>query len=244
MGDEPAGAHVDAVVHRVHRALVAADTRADLESASCRAFVSDEPYALAWIGVHDDATDRIVPTASAGEDASYLDGLAIRVHDAPTATEPSATALKTATTQVRRRLRTDPDAEPWRDRALAHGFESSIAIPLVTDWVAYGVLSLYSRRPDAFDDAESALLTELGETIATAIVGIEARAELEAQRDGLDLLNEVVRHDIRNTLQVISGYGDLLEPHVTPTARTTCGGSSRARSRPPNSPTPRPTSRR
>ena len=37
---------------------------------------------------------------------------------------------------------------------------------------------------------------------------------LERQRDDLDLLNHVLRHDIRNHLQLVSAYADFLEDHV------------------------------
>lgn len=37
---------------------------------------------------------------------------------------------------------------------------------------------------------------------------------LEEQRDNLQLLNQVMRHDIRNDLQLISAYAELLEDHV------------------------------
>jgi PAS domain S-box-containing protein len=38
--------------------------------------------------------------------------------------------------------------------------------------------------------------------------------ELEEQRDGLDLLNQVVRHDIRNDMNVIRGRTTLLEEYI------------------------------
>jgi PAS domain S-box-containing protein len=38
--------------------------------------------------------------------------------------------------------------------------------------------------------------------------------ELKSQRDDLELLNQVVRHDIRNDLQVVSAHAELLEDHV------------------------------
>lgn len=41
---------------------------------------------------------------------------------------------------------------------------------------------------------------------------------LETQRDDLKLLNEMLRHDIRNDLTIIRGYLDLLEEHVDDTA--------------------------
>ncbi|MEF8871002.1 MAG: PAS domain S-box protein [Haloarculaceae archaeon] len=51
-----------------------------------------------------------------------------------------------------------------------------------------------------------------------AVQNITARKayeqQLETQRDDLDLLNQVVRHDIRNDLQVVLAYGDLLTDHI------------------------------
>ncbi|MEF8872464.1 MAG: PAS domain-containing protein [Haloarculaceae archaeon] len=38
--------------------------------------------------------------------------------------------------------------------------------------------------------------------------------QLEQQRDGLELLNEIVRHDIRNDLQVVASYAELLASRV------------------------------
>jgi signal transduction histidine kinase len=40
------------------------------------------------------------------------------------------------------------------------------------------------------------------------------QARLEEQRDDLRLLNQVMRHDIRNDLQLIGAYAELLEGHV------------------------------
>ncbi|MEF8777640.1 MAG: HAMP domain-containing sensor histidine kinase [Natronomonas sp.] len=37
---------------------------------------------------------------------------------------------------------------------------------------------------------------------------------IEEQRDNLQLLNQVMRHDIRNDLQLIGAYAELLEEHV------------------------------
>ena len=42
----------------------------------------------------------------------------------------------------------------------------------------------------------------------------ETEQQLKSQRDDLELLNQVVRHDIRNDLQVVSTYAELLEDHL------------------------------
>ena len=38
--------------------------------------------------------------------------------------------------------------------------------------------------------------------------------QLEEQRDNLGILNQVLRHDVRNDLQLVTAYGDLLSDHV------------------------------
>jgi PAS domain S-box-containing protein len=48
----------------------------------------------------------------------------------------------------------------------------------------------------------------------------EYERRLEEQRDNLDVLNRVLRHDIRNDLQVITGYTDLLAEEVAAGAAT------------------------
>ena len=42
--------------------------------------------------------------------------------------------------------------------------------------------------------------------------------QLEAQRDNLELLNQVVRHDIRNDLQIVVAYSEMLDGKVDPDA--------------------------
>lgn len=44
--------------------------------------------------------------------------------------------------------------------------------------------------------------------------------KLEDQRDNLEILNQVVRHDIRNNLQVVQGYAELLENEVSDDGRS------------------------
>ena len=66
----------------------------------------------------------------------------------------------------------------------------------------------------------SPVLNGRGETEAFVAVAQDVterkryERRLEEQRDDLELLNQVVRHDIRNDLQLVRGYTDLLAEHV------------------------------
>ena len=42
----------------------------------------------------------------------------------------------------------------------------------------------------------------------------EYEQTLEEQRDNLEILNQIVRHDVRNQLQLVLAYGDMLEDYV------------------------------
>jgi len=44
--------------------------------------------------------------------------------------------------------------------------------------------------------------------------GTDPEQKLKRQRDDLQLLNQVMRHDIRNDLQLVGAYAELLDDHV------------------------------
>ena len=68
--------------------------------------------------------------------------------------------------------------------------------------------------------SSSNFTTETEQTIGTLFVirdittRKEAQKQLEEQRNNLDLLNQVLRHDIRNDLQLVTGYSNILTDHV------------------------------
>jgi len=68
--------------------------------------------------------------------------------------------------------------------------------------------------------SSSNFTTQTDQTLGTLLVirdittRKQAQQQLEEQRNNLELLNQVLRHDIRNDLQVVAGYGDLLTDYV------------------------------
>jgi len=181
---------ISEVIRRVHEALVESESRDELETAVCRVFARSDPYVFAWIGALNPETDVVEPRTIAGENSGYLDAISIDLSDPEQSRGPTATAIRTGETQIMQRIREDPNYEPWREQALEHGFESSAAVPLVENDSATGVLNVYSERPDAFDESERLLLTELGVTIGTAISETVARRELETQKRQYERLTE------------------------------------------------------
>ena len=166
---------INRVIRDIVELLVGASTRAGIEQGVCDRLAASDSYRFAWIGAENVATAEIEPRAWAGVANEYLDGVTITTDEGPTGRGPSGRAYRTGSVAVAQRLNEDPEFAPWSEDALARGYRSSAAIPLVYGDATYGVLNLYASRPNAFDDRETAVLGELGETIGHAMNAVESK---------------------------------------------------------------------
>jgi PAS domain S-box-containing protein len=88
--------------------------------------------------------------------------------------------------------------------------ESAIFHPLP----GHGVFIAAAPTAEAFDELDRVLI-ELLATNLTAALDRELReCRLEDQRDGLEVLNQMMSHDIRNDLQMISAHSESLKRSV------------------------------
>lgn len=173
---------------RGNEALVHAVDEPGLLEQICRILVDEGGYCLAWIGyVERDAQKSVRPVAWAGSDAaSYVERVKVTWDDSPTGQGPAGTAIRTGRAQICQDIRSDPRFLPWREMALNRGYACNAAFPLSHDGEVLGVFSLYGARPNAFDDDEIRLLTELAGDLAFGIATLRTRAEhrqLEQERE-------------------------------------------------------------
>ncbi len=184
--------------------VITTSSREGLERDVCDRLAEEDAYLFAWIGELERGGAEVIPKASAGVDEGYLEEITITADDRATGKGPSGRAIKTKTVQVTSDIETDPEFEPWRERARERGYRSSAAVPIVHDDLLYGLLNVYSENPNAFTDAERAVLSGLGNVVGHAIAALERKnaltsdsvRELEFYVDGLaepvvDLVTEV-----------------------------------------------------
>ncbi|RJX51091.1 sensor histidine kinase [Halonotius pteroides] len=95
--------------------------------------------------------------------------------------------------------------------------QSEIAFPLGD----HGVLLISSTETDSFTDSDITLANTLAVNATAALSQIETYQQLQAheqtvaeQRDNLRIVNKIVRHDIRNDLQLIAAYAKRAEDRV------------------------------
>jgi len=74
----------------------------------------------------------------------------------------------------------------------------------------YGLLTAGTDDRAEPTERETQLADILGKNVLSTLERIERERELKRQRDNLDLLNQIVRHDLTNHLQTISGRAELL----------------------------------
>lgn len=176
---------VNDVIREVNQAVVSADSREEIEQTVCDRLTATDRCQFAWVGT---GGESVTLRAWAGDDASYLDEFGGEVAPDGDATadgpllEPGVATLQrgepTEVSPLSKYVRT----APWAAEAVARGFQAALSVPLVHQHNEYGALTIYSASADMFDEETTAVVRELGETVAYAVSAVETRRGLHAAR--------------------------------------------------------------
>jgi PAS domain S-box-containing protein len=170
-------------IRGINRLIVQEQDPEQLLTKACEILVQTRGFPLVWIGLPERESKRVRPAARAGSHTEYLDRVTITWDEAPTGQGPTGLAMRTRQPCVIQDTAADPRYETWREPALACGFASAAAVPMITAEKVLGVISLYSEKKGTFHEAEVMLLKELASDLAFAWLSIEhdrerRRAEL------------------------------------------------------------------
>ncbi|RDI71760.1 bacterio-opsin activator domain-containing protein [Halopelagius longus] len=168
---------LNSVVQDITGAVLRQSSREEIERLVCERLAETESYLFAWIGGVERANPGVTVQAEAGT-GDYLDEVDVTYDDSETGQGPTGRAIQTKEMQVVQHVLEDPDFEPWRDTAVEYGVRSSAAIPIVHDGILYGVLNVYSARPEAFGGEEREVVGTLGDIVGHAIAAIERKEAL------------------------------------------------------------------
>lgn len=208
----------------VGHALLHAPGEAELTREVCRSAVEIAGYRLAWVGyVDDEPPSSVRAVAHFGYDDGYVARAEITLGSGVRGEGPTGRAVCRRASQVAQDIATAPEYEPWRADALARGYGSSAAIPLLKEDRCYGALNVYAPEPDAFDTREIELLEVVAADLIHGILAARGRHELArltsalGRRATLGRVNRaaaVYAHDIANHLYVIGACFDALTSEV------------------------------
>ncbi len=173
-----------------NRAILYATTETSLLQSVCEVLVDHGGYVMAWAGhVHNDKDKTIDVDTFAGTGEAYVRALALTWRDTPRGQGPSGRAVRSMQPMVAQHIDTEPFFEPWRESALAHGYASCLAVPMLpVKGRASLLLNAYSSNPEAFGQQEMHLLESLGENLAFGVKVLRDRvARLQAENENVKL---------------------------------------------------------
>lgn len=210
------------VLRDINRELVQATTREEIEQAVIQQFADSDQYEFAWISAQSITNESVRPRAWAGIEDADLESMIQAINDDPKP-DPLTVAVESGAVQIA--WCTDPDAEwctPWRER----GYRMMGAIPLTYGETQYGALCIGTREEGAFEDIETAVLRELGETIGYAINAVESKealltdsvTEVEFRTTDPDCFSVALTAELGGELDlrwVTPGGGDSLVEYFT-----------------------------
>lgn len=165
----------------------------------CKLLVDAGGYSMGWVGYAQQDEDKTVrPVAKYGNDKGYVDSAKITWSNGERGRGPIGTAIRTMRTVVVNSLAEDPNFDPWRENAKAHGFKSIIALPLSAGGKTFGALGIYANTTDTFVPDAVALLQRMADDLAYGIHAIRNRYNLQIAEDSLKASEDVFSNLVEN----------------------------------------------
>jgi diguanylate cyclase (GGDEF)-like protein/PAS domain S-box-containing protein len=159
---------IQAVLSGINSAIVRIRERRKLLRESCRIAVEQGGFRMAWIGLVEPGALKATPLVWEGFEAGYLREIEAALENREEDPGPVGWALR----QRKMVVVNDIEASsqyPFKQQALARGFYSQMAMPLMVERRAVGVLVLYSEEAGFFDHEELKLLKDLAADISFAL---------------------------------------------------------------------------
>lgn len=172
---------VRAVLGGINSLIVRVQSRSKLFGEACRIAVDAGQFRMAWIGIVDLLTLKLVPVASAGVDPEFL-GAIKGCLSSSLGTPLLRTVVTQAITGKQAVVTNDLQGHPavvFAKQYAEYGIRSLAIFPLLAADEVLGVIALYSSERDFFQEEELKLLTELSDDIVFAMEYLHKQERLD-----------------------------------------------------------------
>lgn len=166
-------------ISEVNQAIVRVKNENELFSKVCDISINHGGYKLAWIGLIENSTKRVLLVAFSGDAEGYLEKLNIGLDDEIYGFGLTATAIKTRKPYISHDYLHDERLKHWWELASKKGFRAAAALPLFIKDEVCGALMLYSDDKTCFNESEIKLLEEVASDISFALTSLKESRMLE-----------------------------------------------------------------
>ncbi len=196
-------------------AVVRATDEQNLIQEICRIIIDVGAYEMAWVGFAEQNTEKsIKPVAWFGKNDGFLDILNISWDDCEHGRGPTGTAIRTGKPVVNENSGENQTLLFYRDEMLKRNFNSSIALPLIYEGKVLGVLTIYAKDPEAFDQSEIDRLMGLANDLAYGICALRIRIERIQAGKEIELHVDKLQTALSGTIKVVASTVEVRDPYT------------------------------
>ena len=171
----------------------------------CNIAAKDGEFPLAWIGMMQEGSGNGQLVAWAGLDNGYIEHIQLTaVKDDHGGLRPPSVALREKRAVVCNDILTDESLADVHTVARSNGFRSMVALPLIINNTAVGVMVIYAKQVGFFSTVEMVLMAQLSADVSFALEHQtnQQRLSFLAYHDSLT--------ELPNRLLFITSFEDLL----------------------------------
>ena len=150
----------DSSNHRINDMMDLLDSEIDsardlneLYARVCDLVVGVGSYCMAWVGLAESNEEQTVrPMAHSGFNSGYIESIKISWSNHANGKGPTGRAIRTGEVQIVNDVSTDLGMRPWRELALAGGYNSCISLPLKDNVSIFGAIVVLACEKQKFND--------------------------------------------------------------------------------------------
>jgi PAS domain S-box-containing protein len=170
---------------QINQMIVKVANEEKLFQEVCRIAVENGKFRMAWVGLIDEQSKRLIPVFHAGEVNDYLSNVIISsIEGQPESKGPTGSAFREEKTIVCNDIENSPMMALWRDAALSRNYLSSISLPLTKFKKVIGTLTIYADVKNFFDKQEVQLLEECASDVSYVLGNLEKeKSRVQAEKE-------------------------------------------------------------
>lgn len=194
------------VLRDINESLLKVDSEQRLFQFVCESLNKFEDIVIAWIVLRE-PQPKIMPVAWAGVDEADLSKLQVHWDDAEKGIGFIGSSIRQLEPVTIHDAEADARLAAWQDVTRKWKIKSAIAIPIHGEGTVIATLSVFSRRPAAFDEEFVNFLQEVCGNITIGTQTLRLDKNLHATLDHL-------RRSMNSTVEAIAGIIELRDPYT------------------------------